>query len=291
MIALLLAAAGGLMLMVGSAFMYYRLEWKALLIFAVLIAAALVATGRSFDAPLMIAPFLLGGIGGYTFKKGKSFGFFLLTTSFPLALLFTGFFYFLMIYQNVDFIGMLRGEMVKFMNAAGAPDDIKGQMLSEFDASRGDMIARVPFSSFLNSVALSGLGYAIIRRFFFRIERVPAGPGLESFRLNEYFIFVLIAGLAAYLLIDKSDYPVLHSGGLNVALIAALLYFVQALGLIKYLLLKRGLPGYILPLGLSVVLIMGIWIALFLFVFLAGFGALDVWADFRTMIGKNEPKN
>lgn len=291
MIALLLAAAGGLMLMVGSAFMYYRLEWKALLIFAVLITAALIATGRSFDAPLMIAPFLLGGIGGYTFKKGKSFGFFLLTTSFPLALLFTGFFYFLMIYQNVDFIGMLRGEMVKFMNAAGAPDDIKGQMLSEFDASRGDMIARVPFSSFLNSVALSGLGYAIIRRFFFRIERVPAGPGLESFRLNEYFIFVLIAGLAAYLLIDKSDYPVLHSGGLNVALIAALLYFVQALGLIKYLLLKRGLPGYILPLGLSVVLIMGIWIALFLFVFLAGFGALDVWADFRTMIGKNEPKN
>jgi hypothetical protein len=290
-IALLLAAAGGLMLMVGSAFMYYRLEWKALLIFAVLITAALVAAGRSFDAPLMIAPFLLGGIGGYTFKKGKSFGFFLLTTSFPLALLFTGFFYFLMIYQNVDFIGMLRGEMVKFMNAAGAPDDIKGQMLSEFDASRGDMIARVPFSSFLNSVALSGLGYAIIRRFFFRVERVSAGPGLESFRLNEYFIFVLIAGLAAYLLIDKSDYPVLHSGGLNVALIAALLYFVQALGLIKYLLLKRGLPGYILPLGLSVVLIMGIWIALFLFVFLAGFGALDVWADFRTMIGKNEPKN
>jgi hypothetical protein len=290
-IALLLAAAGGLMLMVGSAFMYYRLEWKALLIFAVLITAALVAAGRSFDAPLMIAPFLLGGIGGYTFKKGKSFGFFLLTTSFPLALLFTGFFYFLMIYQNVDFIGMLRGEMVKFMNAAGAPDDIKGQMLSEFDASRGDMIARVPFSSFLNSVALSGLGYAIIKRFFFRIEMVSAGPGLESFRLNEYFIFVLIAGLAAYLLIDKSDYPVLHSGGLNVALIAALLYFVQALGLIKYLLLKRGLPGYILPLGLSVVLIMGIWIALFLFVFLAGFGALDVWADFRTMIGKNEPKN
>jgi hypothetical protein len=290
-IALLLAAAGGLMLMVGSAFMYYRLEWKALLVFAVLIVAVLVATGRSFDAPLMIAPFLLGGIGGYTFKKGKSFGFFLLTTSFPLALLFTGFFYFLMIYQNVDFIGMLRGEMVKFMNAAGAPDDIKGQMLSEFDASRGDMIARVPFSSFLNSVALSGLGYAIIKRFFFRVERVSAGPGLESFRLNEYFIFVLIAGLAAYLLIDKSDYPVLHSGGLNVALIAALLYFVQALGLIKYLLLKRGLPGYILPLGLSVVLIMGIWIALFLFVFLAGFGALDVWADFRTMIGKNEPKN
>ena len=277
--------------MVGSAFMYYRLEWKALLIFAVLIAAALFATGRSLDAPLMIAPFLLGGIGGYAFKNGKSFGFFLLTTSLPLAVLFAGSFYYLMIYQNVDFIGMLRGEMDKFMNAAGAPDDIRGQMLSEFDASREDIMARVPFSAFLNSVVLSGLGYVIIKRFFFRVSRVSAGPGLESFRLNEYFIFVLIAGLAAYLLIDKSDYSVLHSGGLNVALMAALLYFVQALGLIKYLLLRRGLPGYILPLGLSVVLITGIWMALFLFVFLAGVGALDVWADFRTMIGKNEPKN
>jgi uncharacterized protein YybS (DUF2232 family) len=289
-ITFLLAAAGGLMLMVGSAFMYYRLEWKALLIFAVMIAAALIATGRSFDAPLMITPFLLGGIGGYTFKKGKGFGFFMLTTSIPLAVLFTGFFYYLMIYQNVDFIGLLRGEVVRFMEAAGRGHDIKGQMLSEFDASREDIMARVPFSSFLNSVALSGLGYAIIKRFFSRMAQAPAGPGLEAFRLNEYFIFVLIAGLAAYLLIDKSDYPVLHSGGLNVALIAALLYFVQALGLIKYLLLKRGLPGYILPLGLSVILILGIWMALFLFVFLAGVGALDVWADFRTLIGKNEPK-
>lgn len=277
--------------MVGSAFMYYKFEWKALLIFAVLIAAELFATGRSFDAPLVIAPFLLGGIGGYTFKNGKGFGFFLLAASFSLAVLFAGFFYYLMIYQNVDFIGMLRGEMVTFMNAAGAPDDIKGQMLSEFDASREDIIARIPFSSFLNSVALSGLGYVIIKRFFLRVNRVAAGPGLESFRLNEYFIFALIAGLAVYLLIDKSDYAALHSGGLNVALIAALLYFVQALGLIKYLLLKRGLPGYILPLGLSVILIMGIWMALFLFIFLAGVGALDVWADFRTMIGKNEPKN
>ncbi len=279
------------MLMVGSAFMYYRLEWKALVIFAVLIAAALFAAGRSFDAPFVIAPFLLGGTGGYTFKKGKSFGFFLLTTSIPFAVLCTGFFYYLMVYQNVDFVGMLRGELVKIMNAWSAPDDVKVQMLAELDASRGEMIAMVPFSSFLNSVALSGLGYVIIKRFFLRIGNVTPGPGLESFRLNEYFIFVLIAGLAVYLLIDKSDYPMLNSGGLNAALSAALLYFVQALGLIKYLLLKRGLPGYILPLSLSVILLLGIGMPLFLFVFLAGVGALDVWADFRTMIGKNEPKN
>jgi hypothetical protein len=31
--------------------------------------------------------------------------------------------------------------------------------------------------------------------------------------------------------------------------------------------------------------------ALFLFVLLAGVGALDVWADFRKMISKNESKN
>lgn len=291
MIAFLAATVGGLMLMIGSAFMYYRLEWKALLIFALMIVTALFVMGRSFDFPLVTAPILLGGIGGYTFKHGKSFGFFLLTTSFSLAVIFAGFFYYLMIYQNVDFIGMLRGEMVKFMNSAGAPDDIKNQLLSEFDASRGDMIARVPFSSFLNSMLLAGLGYVLIKRFFYRVAQVAGGPGLESFRLNEYFIFALIAGLAAYLLIDKSDYAVLHSAGLNVVLIASLLYFVQTLGIIKFILLKWGLPGYILPLGLSVILIMGIWMAMFLFVLLAGAGALDVWADFRKMISKNEPKN
>lgn len=284
MLAVLAAAVGAIMLMVGSAYLYYRLEWKALVIFAVLIGSVLLVSGRAVDLPLVAGPFLLGGIGGYTYKKGKSFEFYILTSSIALSILVTGFFYYLAYYQDVDFIGMVRGEMARIMEMGGAPDDIRRQFLAEFDGSRDDIIARVPFSSFLNSLVISALGFLMMGRFLSRTAQAGAVAGLEFFRLNDYVIFVLIGGLTAYLLIDKSEYLILHSAGLNIALIAALLYFVQALGLIKFFLIKRGLPGYFLPLGLAVMLITGIWMALFLFIMLAGLGALDVWADFRKRI-------
>ncbi|HNW30431.1 MAG TPA: DUF2232 domain-containing protein [Spirochaetota bacterium] len=284
MLAVLAAAVGALMLMVGSAYLYYRLEWKSLILFAVLIGSMVLVSGRVADLPLVMAPFLLGGVGGYTYKSGKSFEFYLLTTSIVLSVIVSGFFYYLTFYQNVDFVGLLRGELVRVLEMGGAPADIKQQFMAEFDASRNDIIARVPFSSFLNVMVISGLGFLVMGRFLTRTAQAAAVEGLESFRLNDYFIFALIGGLAAYLLIDKSEYLILHSAGLNIALIAALLYFVQALGLIKFFLIKRGLPGYFLPLGLTVMLLTGIWIALFLFIMLAGLGALDVWADFRKRI-------
>lgn len=277
----MIAAAGALMLIVGSAYMYYRLEWKALVIFAAMSGTVMLITGRVVDLPLVAGPFLLGGVGGYIFKKGKSFEFYLLTTTVVLSVLIAGFFFYMALYQHVDFIGLLRGELVRLMEIGGAPNDIRQQFLTEFDSARSDIIARVPFSSFLNSMVISGLSYLAIRRFLMHTAQAHAVEGLESFRLNDYFVFVLIAGLAAYLLIDKSEYLILHSAGLNIALMAALLYFVQALGLLKFFLIKRGLPGYFLPLGLTVMLLTGVWVALFLFIILAGFGALDVWADFR----------
>ncbi|HPC43356.1 MAG TPA: DUF2232 domain-containing protein [Spirochaetota bacterium] len=284
MIAVLAAAVGALMLMVGSAYLYYRLEWMSLVIFVVLIVSMVLISGRVADLPLVVAPFLLGGVGGYTFKNGKSFEFYILTTSIVLSVVVSGFFYYLTFYQNVDFIGLLRVELVRVLEMGGAPADIKRQFMAEFDASRNDILARVPFSSFLNVMVISGIGFLVMGRFLTRTAQAAAVEGLESFRLNDYFIFALIGGLAAYLLIDKSEYLILHSAGLNIALIAALLYFVQALGLIKFFLIQRGLPGYFLPLGLTVMLLTGIWVALFLFIMLAGLGALDVWADFRKRI-------
>jgi hypothetical protein len=289
------AAVGGLMLMIGCAFLYYRLEWKAIIVCAALPAVTVAATGRISDMPLMAAPVLLGCLGGFTFKKGKSLEFFLLTASVALALIFTGVFFYLMLYEKVDFIGMLRAEMVKVLGATGAPADIKTELLAEFDGSRDDMIARVPFSAFVNAMVTAAIGYAIIRRFLVRLVGIVPGNGLEMFRLNDYFIFVLIAGLAALvvsqLLIDKSSYAMLHSAGLNIALSSALLYFVQALGVIKFLMMKRGMPVYIFPLAIAGMLIMGMWAAMFMLVMLAGVGALDVWADFRKLTSKSGPKN
>ncbi|MBN1497604.1 MAG: DUF2232 domain-containing protein [Spirochaetes bacterium] len=290
MIAVFAALAGGIMLTIGAAYMYYRLEWKAVIICAILVGTSMAVSGRAIDAPLLTAPFLVGCLAGYVFKKGKSFEFYLITISFALTAIFAGFFYYMMIVQNVDFIGMLREEMARFLASTGAPDDIRNGMLSEFDSSRNDIVARVPFSAFINSMAMAGIAYMMIRWVFSRMGQAVRGAGLEFFRLNDYFIFVLIGGLSVFLLVDKSDYPMLSSGGLNALLIAALLYLVQALGVIKFILIKRGIPTYVMPLAITAFMIAGLWTALFLFILLAGFGALDVWADFRKLVGKKEPE-
>ena len=283
MITILAALIIGLGLVVGVAYLYHRYEWKAVLPGAAAVILMTVVSGEVTGLPFVIAPLVLGTIGGYTFKKGKSFTFFLVTAAFSLAVLFGVYFYAMVIFEKVDFVGMLRGELVRFLNTARAPEDIKSQFLSDFDGSKDDIIARVPFSSFLNAVILAGLAFVAVRKFFSRLPNAEPVAGLEYFKLNEYFIFVLIAGLGIYLLIDKAHYSAVSNAGLNAVLISALLYFVQALGIVKFHLIKRGAPTYILPLALVTMTIMGIWILFFLFVLLAGFGTLDVWADFRKL--------
>lgn len=275
--------------MMGCAFLYYRLEWKALIICAALPAVTVAMTGRVSDIPLMAAPALLGCLGGFTFKKGKSLEFYLVTASVSLALVSAGVFYYLMLYEHMDFVGMLKADMLKSIEAAGFPAEVRNQYLEWFDGWKHYIVALVPFGSFANAMITAGIGYAILKRFLGRLTGAVPGNGLEMFRLNDYVIFSLIAGLGVCLLIDKSNYPVLHSAGLNIALASALLYFVQALGVVKFFMMKRNMPRYILPLILAVGLLLGLF-AVFLFVVLAGVGALDVWADFRKLAKQSGPE-
>ncbi len=269
--------------MIGSAFLYYRHEWKAVPLFAGLIVVEALIAGSALDLPLLAAPLLVGGIGGYTFKKERSFGFFLLASSLTLTILIGGYFYYMVLASGVDFFGMLKGQLVAYLEKAGISEDVKGRLLEDFEASRG----MVPFSTFFNSVLFSGIGYLMIEQVLTRMAKAVSVKGLDYFRLNDYFVFALIAGLAVFLLVDRKAYPVLNIAGLNLALTVALLYFIQGLGLIKFFLIKRGLPRFILPMSVVVFLTLGP-VGIFLAVLLAGFGALDIWADFRKMNEKKE---
>ncbi len=283
MLAFIAAVTGGVMLTVGSAFIAHRLTWKAGPLLAALIVIQALIAGNAESVPLLAVPVTVGGIGGYAFGKGKSFGFFLLASSLSLTVLIAGYLYYLIRVSGVDLFGMLKGQLAAYLTQAGAPEDVAGRLVEDFEASR----VMLPFSIFFNSVILSGLGYLLVRPVC--IHWMGAGPvrGLEYFRLNDYFVFVLIAGLAVLLLVDRKDYPVLNMAGLNLAMSAALLYFVQALGLLKFLLIRRGLPRFMLPMGVALIITLGP-VGIFMAVILAGVGTLDIWADFRKLNEKNE---
>ncbi|OHD69598.1 MAG: hypothetical protein A2W19_00910 [Spirochaetes bacterium RBG_16_49_21] len=283
---LLAAAAVGLIIVAGSAYLYYRLEGKSLFVFAILICAAVIAGGSLSYIPLMSTPFILGGIGGFTFRKGKSLEFYLVAATVILAVLSAGFFYYYLLFLKVDFFGMQREVIARSLDAARVPADIREEWLEAFDQSK----YLVPFGITANSLVLSSVSYIFINNALTRILNAGKVAGLEYFRLSEYCIFALIAGLAVFLLIDTADYPLLHITGLNLMLAAALFYFVQGLGVIKFLLMRRGVPVYIIPLTFAGLLFMGfagIWALMFLSVLIAGLGALDIWADFRNLTKKD----
>ncbi len=107
--------------------------------------------------------------------------------------------------------------------------------------------------------------------------------GLEFFRLNDFAIFVLIAGWAMYLFVDPTLSRIVSAAGFNIGMVTLTLYFVQALGVIKFMILKKGWSGYLLPALLLGVVFTGPPGMVLAIIILSGLGTLDLWADFRKL--------
>lgn len=280
------AALIGILIIVGAACLSWRLEWKSLLIFIALISLAVIYSGHAGVIPVVSMPFILGGVGGLSFKKEKSVEFYLITTTAILAVLTAGFFYYYLLIEKINFFEMQRGVIAKSLDEAQVPADLRGQWLEAFDSSK----YIVPFGVVANSLALAAIAYPFIKNVLIRLFGAHKPAGVEYFRINEYFIFAMMSGMAVYLLFDKGDYELVHFAGLNMLLIAALFYFIQGLAVVKFLLLRRGKPTFIIVLifvGLLFFGYIGLWALLFLSVLLTGLGALDLWADFRKL-AKND---
>jgi hypothetical protein len=270
----------GLAVVLGAAYLYWKMEWKSLPVFMAVVGAGALVTGHPGDILIVGMPFVLGGLGGFACKKGKSLTFYLVTATAILAVFAASFFYYYLLIEKVNFFEIQREAIVKSLDAAQVPSDLRMQWLEAYAASK----IVVPFAVVANSLVVSAIVFVYIRYFLVRIFGAQKTGGLEYFRINDYCIFVLMAGLAVYLLFDKADYAPIHIAGLNVLLIAALFYFIQWLAVVKFLFIRQGVPGYIIFLifaGLLFLGAIGIWALLFLSVLLTGLGALDIWAGFR----------
>jgi len=227
-----------LILVVCSAYLFFKWEWKALLVFAPILILTLIFSGDFTQAMTFFTPILLGGLGGFTFKTGRSLKFYLLVTSLTLAFMFSGNYYYMKNLNNVDILSVSKTEMSTLLDTYKVPEDKKKEMLVDFD--KWIVIAKdiIPFSSFIYALLFSLLSYQLIKSFLLRFSDVIPGKGLEFFKLNDYLIFTVIIGWGSVLLIDKTQYEIAYLIGLNAALMASFLYLIQALGVIKFFILK-----------------------------------------------------
>ncbi len=272
-----------LVLIIGSAYLFYRFELHAVLPVAGGAVLAALLLGSVQDIPAILAPFILGATGGYTFKRIKSFGFYVVAAPLLLALTMTGNYYYLLHAKGVNLISVTETEMEEILGNLSMPVEMKGEVMENYDFFIQTARDLVPFSNFISALVFSVFVYFALKLFFSRFTDVREIKGLEHLRLNDYVIFFLIGGWGLFLLIDRTGYYGVKITGLNIALIVSTLYFLQALGVIMFFTIRRGLPGYLIPLGfITMLFIFKLWM-LFFIVILTGIGALDFWADFRKL--------
>ncbi len=229
---------------------------------------------------------LIGATVGFTFRANKSFQFFIIVTSLSLMLVLSANYFNLKNFKNIDILSNSKDKFIEIIKeATNIPDDDKNELLNNLDGSLETVRDIIPFTYFLNSIFLSLCCFYFLRFIFIRRfdENVEKMAGIELFKLKDYLIFGLIAGWLTVLLINKNEYYFPYMIGLNVALILSVLYLIQAFGILKFTLIKKGLPTLIMPLSIFIILLFGIEYILFVLIILSGIGVIDFWVDFRKL--------
>jgi hypothetical protein len=273
----------GIAILLGSAYATYKLGWKGAAFLLPVIALLLVISGVEGSIPVLISPVVIGSVAGETFKKELGLDFFILVSALIITLIYTGNYYYLKQYKNFDIVKKSKTQVVEIIKNSEIPKEKKKQLTENIDTLIAIADDVAPFSFFINSLIFSALGYIMVKILFMRLFGPITAKGLEFFRLNDYAIFMLIGGWLSVLLLDKSEHKILYLAGLNIGLIVSALYLVQALGVVRFLLMKKNKPGHILTLALILTFILSIEAFVFIIILLTGFGTLDLWADFRKL--------
>ncbi|OPZ37056.1 MAG: hypothetical protein BWY96_01878 [Spirochaetes bacterium ADurb.BinA120] len=293
--ALFASALAGICLAAASAVAAYRLGARVLYGLGPLIAGMVLAqflfppTGPEY-VMVLLTPVVIGASAGYTFRAGKPLVFYLTLSALSLTAAFSANYYYLREYRGIDLVEVSRKQVTEMVRAADLPESERTEVLAKMEGAL-DMIGDIiPFSYFMHSLLLAVFCLVVLRPFFMR-RGTRAGEdrtGLAYFKLKDYYVFALIAGWLAALLVDEAGYRAVYVLGLNCALCFSVLYLVQALGIASFFLKKKGAPGFVLPLAVLLLALIGLEALLFVSIILLSIGALDFWADFRKLDVRGE---
>ena len=259
-------------------------------------------SGYEGGLSLYTLPLITGTAGGYCFRKKSGLDFFITVSAILFAVVFTADFYFLKQVKGhdlvetgkVEVVEMLkqsRGEMEKVFEQYKTPEENRIKLRQDFETSlqmiqdskwvqfAKDMI---PFTAFVYSLLVAGFSFLLMKKIFMK-KQGEGVRALELFRLNDYFIFSLIAGWGIFMMLNKTKFPAVSSVALNIALAASMLYIIQALGIIKFFIIKRGMPVILFPLLIMTLILLGPTVIMFTMIVFIGIGSLDLWADFRKL--------
>jgi len=299
----------GVTLTICSAIIFYKWGWISLAVFAPAALIPVVLGGYEGGISLYALPIITGTVGGYCFKKSSGLDFFITVSAIIFAIVFTTDFYISKKIKGYDFIDtgkvevlqrmeQSRGELEKVFEQYKTPEENRKKIRQDFGTSIGMLQDSkwiqlikdlIPIFAFIYSIMVSGFSFLLMKKVFMK-KQGETVKSLELFKLNDYFIFSLIAGWGIFIMLNENKYPVIKIRVLNIALAVSVLYIIQALGIIKFFIIKSGVPVFILPLMIITLLVLGLFfpmlgasILMFAMIVLIGIGTLDLWGDFRKL--------
>jgi len=264
----------------GSAYFVYD---RGYLAFAaiVLLNALLFAGGIDLSTVIAFASVMvIGGVSGFVIKKKISLVHYVLIAPFLVTLFFSGDYYYKLM-GGVDMVADSQKQMTDiFLNRDDISNEDKEAATGVINAAMDVLRNIVPFDTFVNALMFSGIGYLAVKFFLFVFKKDTPADALSAFELNGYVVFALI-GAWAVVLLARTENKLLFSIALNGALIISALYLVQAFGIMSFFLKKYNMPDYLIVVLAALLFFLSISAGFFVAILLAGFGLLDVWADFR----------
>lgn len=286
MLSIVIASLAGIGTITAASLFFYRWSWRSLALIIPLVMPGILLYRLSVEYfPALVAAAAIGVLAGYSMREKKSFQFYLVSASLAVGMVLSLNYYALKFGKGIDLMEESRTQFMDYISRAEIPEEKKLELRSSFDAAGVLIRALVPFSYFLNGLLFAAIAYAV-SRFFLKVfadRDAGCGRGIEYFRLNDYLIYALIAGWLGVLLVDAVRVSWLHTISLNVALTFSVLYVIQAWGIAKFFIMKKGLSFTLIAAVFVAIVLFFNEALIFILVIMASIGAIDFWADFRKL--------
>lgn len=279
--------------MIFSAISVFRMGLRSAYWIAPVFLTAAAIGFRSIDFFVLILCGLISGIlSGYSYRAKKSVQFLLLSSAFALTAVLALDYAYESAFLGTDAAEQMDTAMKSFLSSSTADENQKKEFAAQYGLVLESAKNLVPFMFFLSGLFIAFTGFTITDFVFRRILKAENFlKGIETFKMTEWLIFILIASIAAFIFGGEKLTDPVKKTGLNLTLVLAVMYFIQSMGILKFMLMKKRIPVIILPLFFIGLSVFSIQAFLFSVMLMSGVGALDIWADFRKFSPKSFEDN
>ncbi len=224
----------------------------------------------------------IGSITGFAYRTKRSVQFIVLTSVFLVFGIFAADYLYETNYMGASLANEAETAVQSFLNSGKLDDKQKDEFAEQYKFVMEIMKDLVPFMIFVSALMISFAGFSILDLIFKRILKAENFvKGIENFKVNEWLVFLVIVSISLIVFDQGGKFYPAKAAGKNILLVLTVIYFIQSLGILKFVLMKKRIPVFIMPLFLLGMAIFSFQVFGFIVMFLAGIGLLDIWADFR----------